>query len=882
MTILTPYVIRQGSIMSSKRNLRRWASALAALMIAGSVLAVVAAPVQAANTASEALVDSNDDGKPDSREFAGRDRYATAAALADRYASERGDISTVIIASGVSLVDAVAAAGFASYIDAPILLTTPTRLHRETAKFIEDNDIIDVYVLGGQAAVSRSVADAIESLDSAPQVTRIAGDDRYDTAAEIAIELGGGGPWCGSNLLTAVMVNGTGPSFVDAVIVGPLAAALGVPILLTDGDTVASSTADFIEDNAIEQVVIVGGSTSVSEDIEEELIEDLGVIRVERIAGTSAAATAVAVAEAIGDCDDQIDVDTGTVALVNRYATADGVTAAPVLAVGIDGSGTTPLLLVEDDLPSATETYLEGTPDKRDGAPTHLGILAIGGTAVVSEDVMADAVSAANSGGDITVEIEAGEPDADGRRTFIVTFSADIDSGEAGDPSLYRIVEPGASIGRRLFSDEETTVGYREVVIDAGDPEGFAHGTALIVRGGAKVGVNGDQRVIEGARFTLPRAERDTVAPELSVAAFAGQRDFYVRLVEENLASGEAVVTGEVTVESKNGTALADPTVTQVGDNGNLFKATVSSDLMAGDKITVEQDSVQDTSDRQNRRVRYTVPEPKDALSVASVEVGPVNRTGDQATADLFGDSTVTVRALKSGKAAGAAGNGWRVNGYDDRDTSAVGYDADAEPDITVIVFTQTPGVIQYEINDGSGEVTQSDVIAAFESSRDFAANFEIVLVSPPANGETHPSATAQVDGDSSQEFGSGTETAGMSVVAVSVNFSDAVQSLASGCTSEALHGAGCNNASLVGRFVVDPPGDPVAPTGVAKFADATQTKVLITYTSDNEDYLPASGDTFVIDDGDATSYESGVSNESSPVRLRRNSRLTAEVPPAS
>ena len=97
--------------------------------------------------------DTNGDGVPDSREFAGSHRYNTAVALAERFAADEGSISTVIIASGESQVDAVTAAGLAGNLNAAVLLTRSNQLPHNVARYIDEQNITDVIVVGGTAAV---------------------------------------------------------------------------------------------------------------------------------------------------------------------------------------------------------------------------------------------------------------------------------------------------------------------------------------------------------------------------------------------------------------------------------------------------------------------------------------------------------------------------------------------------------------------------------------------------------------------------------------------------------------------------------------------------------------------------------------------------------
>lgn len=115
--------------------------------------------------------------------YAGDDRYATARRVARQFAPEV--ISTVYLASGVNFADAVAVAPSVTS-DTPLILTTPDELHTQARRFLTDADreVESVTILGGTAAISSDVEDEITELGI--ETRRIAGADRYETAALIA------------------------------------------------------------------------------------------------------------------------------------------------------------------------------------------------------------------------------------------------------------------------------------------------------------------------------------------------------------------------------------------------------------------------------------------------------------------------------------------------------------------------------------------------------------------------------------------------------------------------------------------------------------------------------------------------------------------------
>ena len=326
------------------------------------------------------------------REFAGQDRYDTALRLAKNFATEKsglGAVPAAFVASGGSLVDSISVAGFAGYADAPILLTPSGSLHRSVADFVEDYDVRTVYVLGGSAAVSDETVTAIEDLGAKPTVTRIAGDDRYATAAAVAAKIDAESSWCGTDAVSAVLINGSSDALAFGVAVQTVAYRLQLPVLMTAADELPDATAEFITANDVEHVQIVGGTGTVSAGVASALTT-LGVDTVDRVDGDSAAEVSVALANmANNGCgDDLAPVSVNRAALVR--GNPDGVVAAPVLASSLaNGELVTPLI-VGDTLPASVRDYLAATPKVvagevfltlRDSSPVFSS--RIGGRAVV-------------------------------------------------------------------------------------------------------------------------------------------------------------------------------------------------------------------------------------------------------------------------------------------------------------------------------------------------------------------------------------------------------------------------------------------------------------------------------------------------------------------
>ncbi len=588
------------TIRTKRRGWRSLAAILAAMLMA-SVLAVVAgAPVQAANTASEALVDTNDDGRPDSRAFAGSDRYDTALRLAKHFANNDtpNSISTVIIASGETQIDAVAAAGVAGYEEAPVLLTRQNQLPKGVATFIEDQGVSRVYVAGGTAVISDDVVEQIEGLDSSPTVTRVAGDNRYGTAAALAAKILSTARWCGSDDSAVFLANGNQVPITSAILAGPMSYRMQMPLLLTADDALPSETSEYIDDNDIDRVVIIGNTGEVSDDVADE-IAALGAT-VDRVSGDDPAATSVEVAKLMwGDCDG-LPTDTTRVALVNADATVDGVTGGPVTGRGL-GNDDSPMaiLLVGNTLPASVRDWLASTPVEAGGNKTHLSIVAIGGTAVVSNSVMAAAVDAASTAPGLATTIRpvnsnrTGEGDG-ATNEFTVTFSDEIDTTGSWKQQLSDVLYVNGQLAS--IEDEDSDIN---TAIDGIDISGANTSTNCVVGASVtvtlthnlkagdrievrptahKFGKDRDQRLLQASSATVGLTPSSATAPTIDIIAIEGQTQLFLRSTGA-VATGSAA--GEVEVRSGVNAQVTVGAVTAEGSISNLYTAalTLAADL---------------------------------------------------------------------------------------------------------------------------------------------------------------------------------------------------------------------------------------------------------------------------------------------------------------
>lgn len=120
---------------------------------------------------------------------------------------------------------------------------------------------------------------------------RISGSDRYETAIQVSRE-----GWTANSTDHVVLV--IGDNYPDALAGAPLAKKLNAPILLVKKDTVPASIMSEISRLGAKNATILGGEIAISNKVVKQL-ESKG-INVDRIAGSSRAATSALIAKEVG------------------------------------------------------------------------------------------------------------------------------------------------------------------------------------------------------------------------------------------------------------------------------------------------------------------------------------------------------------------------------------------------------------------------------------------------------------------------------------------------------------------------------------------------------------------------------------------------------
>lgn len=200
----------------------------------------------------------------------GGDQYQTGVAVAERLGAvgELGTAGkTAIIASGEVFADALVAGPLSAQSKLPVLLTSQDGLHESVAGYLQSAGIERVVLMGGTAALSDAVEDAIGDLDIAAD--RMAGATRFETAtltAAYAAKHAGAGCFAGA---TAGLARARVP--FDSFSAAPLLARKCAALVLTEPKKVPGSTAEYLDgvrgaagtDDA--ELLVFGGDAAVSQ-----------------------------------------------------------------------------------------------------------------------------------------------------------------------------------------------------------------------------------------------------------------------------------------------------------------------------------------------------------------------------------------------------------------------------------------------------------------------------------------------------------------------------------------------------------------------------------------------------------------------------------------
>lgn len=303
-----------------------------------------------------------------------------------------GASQAVVLGRSDNFADNLGGAVLARTVNGPLLLNPPNSLdprvrdeifrvlpqQQADCNTLAQQGEAEVYILGGPNAISTDIEN---ELASQACVRRISGPSRVETSVEVAavVEqiLRNQGRFSGFRYLVARADNA-----VDSATGGAYGGIFGIPILVTQSDSLHPAVEGYLAGGA-EEVAILGGPAAISGQVEAQIdqaVQPHGIASY-RLAGASRDDTARAIAEDFANRIGGI----ANATLVNGFIPDAWVFALTSAAVN---PGEPVLYVNTNDLLGTTRSFLQSR------APLN-GVNAFGSTSVISDAVLQDAAATA-------------------------------------------------------------------------------------------------------------------------------------------------------------------------------------------------------------------------------------------------------------------------------------------------------------------------------------------------------------------------------------------------------------------------------------------------------------------------------------------------------
>lgn len=289
--------------------------------------------------------------------IAGSTRYGTSEKVAAQWSP---GVRVAYVVSGEDYPDALAAAAKAGAARSPVLLTQPSTVPAETARALRRLKASRIVVVGGTKAVSEPVVRSLKAYATSGVVQRVAGGNRYATAAALASS---------SPARPARVYLASGEDFPDALAAASIAGHQQVPLLLTRRNSLEVETIAQLRRLKAQEVVVLGGSSVVSDNVARQGASYTTSGSYSRVAGDDRYQTAVLVSQRFGG-------DASDVYVASGESFPDALVGAALAA----RRGMPMLLTPRDRVNVSTASRLSGL------RPTRMYVL--GGSSVISNSTL--------------------------------------------------------------------------------------------------------------------------------------------------------------------------------------------------------------------------------------------------------------------------------------------------------------------------------------------------------------------------------------------------------------------------------------------------------------------------------------------------------------
>ncbi|WLR61315.1 cell wall-binding repeat-containing protein [Guptibacillus hwajinpoensis] len=167
----------------------------------------------------------------------------------------------VVLARSDEFPDSLAASPLASMLGSPILITKKDSLSINVMRELSRLSANHVLVIGGNNAIPEAITEQLQA--EGISSTRIAGDNRYETATKIANIVGS------EKTKEAFIVSGE--KFPDALSISSFASRLEAPVLFTKSDSLPAETKAFLNDLDPDKAYVIGGESIIGKSVYSQI-----------------------------------------------------------------------------------------------------------------------------------------------------------------------------------------------------------------------------------------------------------------------------------------------------------------------------------------------------------------------------------------------------------------------------------------------------------------------------------------------------------------------------------------------------------------------------------------------------------------------------------
>ena len=176
----------------------------------------------------------------------GDDRFLTNLAVLKEANVNNEEI---MVCSGFGYADALSAAATGR----PVMLVGRA-LSKEQKEFLTGINPAKFYIVGGSDVVSDGIKAALEDIRS---VERISGEDRYETALNVAKKF--------FDMSSSTVVLATGDGYADGLVGSVTAMANKAPLLLANRNNI-KGVAEFVKETGAKRSIVMGGADVISNE----------------------------------------------------------------------------------------------------------------------------------------------------------------------------------------------------------------------------------------------------------------------------------------------------------------------------------------------------------------------------------------------------------------------------------------------------------------------------------------------------------------------------------------------------------------------------------------------------------------------------------------